>query len=224
MVEMKIIVSEEIEKVCPEFVGACVEAEVVNSSYDEALWTEIGSLGEKLRRELTTESLKEMPSIAATRRVYRSCGKDPSRYRPASEALIRRMLQGKELYQRDTLVDLVNLASIAYGYSIGGFDADKFSGDTLTLGIGREGEPYEGIGRGMINIHGLPVYRDAIGGVGTPTSDHERTKMTLNTRHLVVLVNGYDGNEQRVSENAEYIQALLRRYCQSDGGKYFLYR
>ena len=221
---MKIIVSEEIEKVCPEFVGACVEAEVVNTSYDEALWTEIGSLGEKLRRELTTESLKDLPSIAATRRVYRSCGKDPSRYRPASEALIRRMLQGKELYQRDTLVDLVNLASIAYGYSIGGFDADKFSGDTLTLGIGREGEPYEGIGRGMINIHGLPVYRDAIGGVGTPTSDHERTKMTLNTRHLVVLVNGYDGNEQRVSENAEYIQTLLRRYCQSDGGKYFLYR
>ena len=221
---MKIIVSEEIEQVCPEFVGACVEAEVVNTSYDEALWTEIGSLGEKLRRELTTESLKDLPSIAATRRVYRSCGKDPSRYRPASEALIRRMLQGKELYQRDTLVDLVNLASIAYGYSIGGFDADKFSGDTLTLGIGREGEPYEGIGRGMINIHGLPVYRDAIGGVGTPTSDHERTKMTLNTRHLVVLVNGYDGNEQRVSENAEYIQALLRRYCQSDGGKYFLYR
>lgn len=221
---MKIIVSEEIEKVCPEFVGACVEAEVVNTSYDEALWTEIGSLGEKLRRELTTESLKDLPSIAATRRVYRSCGKDPSRYRPASEALIRRMLQGKELYQRDTLVDLVNLASIAYGYSIGGFDADKFSGDTLTLGVGREGEPYEGIGRGMINIHGLPVYRDAIGGVGTPTSDHERTKMTLNTRHLVVLVNGYDGNEQRVSENAEYIQTLLRRYCQSDGGKYFLYR
>lgn len=221
---MKIIVSEEIEQVCPGFVGACVEAEVVNTSYDEALWTEIESLGEKLRRELTTESLKDLPSIAATRRVYRSCGKDPSRYRPASEALIRRMLQGKELYQRDTLVDLVNLASIAYGYSIGGFDADKFSGDTLTLGIGREGEPYEGIGRGMINIHGLPVYRDAIGGVGTPTSDHERTKMTLNTRHLVVLVNGYDGNEQRVSENAEYIQALLRRYCQSDGGKYFLYR
>lgn len=224
MVEMNIIVSEEIEQVCPEFVGACVEAEVVNTSYDEALWTEIEGLGEKLRRELTTESLKDLPSIAATRRVYRSCGKDPSRYRPASEALIRRMLQGKELYQRDTLVDLVNLASIAYGYSIGGFDADKFSGDTLTLGIGREGEPYEGIGRGMINIHGLPVYRDDIGGVGTPTSDHERTKMTLNTRHLVVLVNGYDGNEQRVSENAEYIQTLLRRYCQSDGGKYFLYR
>lgn len=221
---MKVIVSHEIEQICPEFVGACVEADVTNTSYSEALWQEITSLCSKLCQELTPESLKELTSIAATRRVYKACGKDPSRYRPASEALIRRVLQGKELYQRDTLVDLVNLASIAYGYSIGGFDADKFAGDTLTLGIGREGEPYEGIGRGMINIRGLPVYRDAAGGVGTPTSDHERTKMTLSTRHLVVLINGYDGNEQRVSENAEYIQTLLRKYAQSDGGSYYIYR
>lgn len=206
------------------FVGACVEAEVVNTPYQAELWKEIEAMGERFRAELTTESLKELPSIAATRRVYRDCGKDPSRYRPASEALIRRMLQGKELYQRDTLVDLINLASIAFGYSIGGFDADKFVGDTLTLGIGREGEPYEGIGRGMINIHGLPVYRDAEGGVGTPTSDNERTKMTLETTHLVVLINGYDGNEQRVRSNAEYIQQLLRKYCQSDGGGYFVYK
>lgn len=217
-------VSQEIESVCPEFVGACVEAQVVNTPYCEELWQEIEALGERFRSELTTESLKDMTSIAATRRVYKACGKDPSRYRPASEALIRRMLQGKKLYQRDTLVDLVNLASIAYGYSIGGFDADKFVGNTLTLGIGREGEPYEGIGRGLLNICGLPVYRDAEGGVGTPTSDNERTKMTINTRHLVVLVNGYDGNEQRVRENAEYIQQLLCKYCQSDGGSYFIYK
>lgn len=217
-------VSEEIESVCPKFVGACVEAQVMNSPYCEELWQEIKALGERYRSELTTESLKDMTSIAATRRVYKACGKDPSRYRPASEALIRRMLQGKELYQRDTLVDLVNLASIAYGYSIGGFDADKFVGNTLTLGIGREGEPYEGIGRGLLNICGLPVYRDAEGGVGTPTSDNERTKMTIDTRHLVVLINGYDGNEQRVRENAEYIQQLLCKYCQSDGGSYFIYK
>ena len=164
-----------------------------------------------------------MSGIAATRKVYRACGKDPSRYRPASEALIRRMLQGKALYQIDTLVDLVNLASIAYGYSIGGFDADKFEGNTLTLGVGKAGEPYEGIGRGTINIEGLPVYRDQIGGVGTPTSDNERTKMELKTTHLVVLINGYDGCEDQVRANAEFIQTSLRKYCQSDGGHYFLY-
>lgn len=221
---MKIIVSEEIETVCPKFVGACVEANVQNSPYCQELWDEINALGKKYRDTLTTESLKEMSGIAATRKVYRACGKDPSRYRPASEALIRRMLQGKQLYQRDTLVDLVNLASIEFGYSIGGFDADKFEGDTLTLGVGKAGEPYEGIGRGNINIEGLPVYRDSLGGVGTPTSDNERTKMMSDTSHLVVLINGYDGNEQQVRANAEYIQSLLKKYCKSDGGSYFIYK
>ena len=220
---MNVIVSNEIESVCPSFVGAAVEAQVVNSEFCQPLWDEIHALEEKFLKDLTTDSLKELPSIAATRSVYKACGKDPSRYRPASEQLIRRILQGKELYQIDTLVDLVNLASIAYGYSIGGFDADKFVGDTLTLGVGREGEPYEGIGRGVINIAGLPVYRDAEGGVGTPTSDHERTKMTLATTHLMVLINGYDGNEERVLANAHFIQDLLRKYCQSDGGTVTLY-
>ena len=221
---MKVIVSKEIEQVCPTFVGACVEANVVNTHYSEELWKEINTLCERYRSELTTETLKQMTSISATRSVYKACGKDPSRYRPASEALIRRALQGKSLYQIDTLVDLINLASIAFGYSIGGFDADKFKGDTLTLGIGREGEPYEGIGRGMINIHGLPVYRDAEGGVGTPTSDNERTKIELQTTHLVVLINGYDGNEARVVENAQYILSLLQKYCQSNNGHYNIYR
>ena len=129
---MKIIVSQEIESVCPTFVGAAVEARVQNSAYSEELWQEIARWGSRYRSELTTESLKQMSAIEATRRVYKACGKDPSRYRPAAEALIRRLLQGKDLYQIDTLVDLINLASIAYGYSIGGFDADKFVGDTLT--------------------------------------------------------------------------------------------
>ena len=201
---MKIIVSKEIENVCPNFVGACVEAQVKNSPYCAELWQEINALGEHYREVLSTETLKAISGIEATRRVYRACGKDPSRYRPAAEALIRRQLKGKDLYQIDTLVDLVNL-------------------DTLTLGVGREGEPYEGIGRGMINIAGLPVYRDALGGVGTPTSDNERTKISLSTTHLVVLINGYDGDEEQVKANARYIQELVRKYAASDGGSFFIY-
>ena len=221
---MEIVVSREIAQVCPEFVGACVEAEVVNTPYSKGLWEEIGVWGKKYRAELSTDMLKTLPAIAAPRQIYKICGKDPSRYRPAAESLIRRMLKGKELYPVNTLVDLINLASIASGYSIGGFDAEKFVGEVLTLGVGRQDEPYEGIGRGMINIHGLPVYRDAAGGVGTPTSDHERTKITLSTCRLLVLINGYDGREEEVCQTATYIQELLRRYCQSDGGCYRLYR
>ena len=218
---MKIFVEDKIESVCPSFVGACVEADVENSEYSEELWQLIDELGEQFRQTLTTESLKDISAIAATRRVYKACGKDPSRYCPSSEAL---MLQGKKLYQIDTLVDLINLASIKYGYSIGGFDGDKFDGDTLTLGVGREGEPYEGIGRGMLNIAGLPVYRDNTGGVGTPTSDNERTKMGLQTRHLVALVNGYDGNEDTVRATAELIINLVNRFCKGQNARYFVYK
>ena len=210
---MNIIVTDKISAVCPEFIGAAVEAHVQNTTFCPELWDEINALCEDYRSRFTTVSIKEMAAIEATRRVYRACGKDPSRYRPAAEALIRRVVQGKELYQIDTLVDLINLASMKYGYSIGGFDADKFVGDTLALGVGEPGEPYEGIGRGMLNIEGMPVYRDQKGGVGTPTSDNERTKIDITTTHVLVLINGYDGNTETVSANADFVKSLLERYA-----------
>lgn len=214
----------EIAAVCPHFVGACLVAKVANTPFDAHLWEKIEATQAQLRQALTTESLKQQPSIAATRQVYKALGKDPSRYRPASESLIRRLLQGKKLYQANTLVDLINLASIVHGYSIGGFDASKIAGSALRLGVGKADEPYEGIGRGMLNIEGLPVYRDELGGFGTPTSDNERTKLTLETSQLLVLINGYDGNEARVRENATFISDLLREHCQSDGGQFFIFK
>lgn len=220
---MNIIISEEIKAVCPAFVGAAVTATVSNTKFDKALWDEIDALSETLRKEHTTATIKDIHSIDATRKVYKACGKDPSRYRPAAEALMRRIIQGKQLYRIDTLVDLVNMASMAYGYSIGGFDADKIDGDTLTLGIGTEGEPYEGIGRGPLNIAGLPVYRDATGGIGTPTSDNERTKMDMETRHVLILINGYDGNSRLVEDNAALACRLLKEYASGDDATYYIY-
>ena len=220
---MKIIISEEIKQRCPEMMGAAVLARVRNTETNEALWQEIDRFIADYRQRYTTESIKLMPSIEATREAYKRCGKDPSRYRPSGEALVRRTLKGNDLYHVSTLVDLINLASIAYGYSIGGFDAERIQGDTLTLGIGREGEPYEGIGRGALNIEGLPVYRDSQGGIGTPTSDHERTKITFGTTHLLSIVNGYDGNRENTLRCAQYIQQLLSRYADSDGGEIIVF-
>ena len=214
----QITVSPELRAACPQFVGTAVLADLENTPRSEALWQEIDHFLDSYRSLLTIDSIKEMPAIQATRQTYKRLGKDPSRYRPSGEALVRRALQGKDLYQIDTAVDLINLASIAYGYSIGGFDADKIVGDTLTLGVGREGEPYEGIGRGPLNIAGLPVYRDAEGGIGTPTSDHERTKLELASRRLLAIVNGYDGNREQTTACAQYIQELLKKYAASDGG------
>ena len=207
-----ITVSEEIRTKCPQYHGIAVYAEVRNTPYDEGLWQEIAHFTEYLQRTETTESIKQQTAIVATREAYRACGKDPSRYRPSAEALRRRLLRGLDLYRIDTLVDLVNLVSLRTGYSIGGFDADKIVGKDLCLGIGRYEEPFEGIGRGVLNIEFMPVIRDSIGGIGTPTSDHERTKMGIDTHHILAIINGYSGSEG-LQEAAEMTIELLRRYA-----------
>ena len=109
-----------------------------------------------------------------------------------------------------SVVDIVNLVSIRSGYSIGGFDADKIVGG-LELGVGKEGEIYHGIGRGELNIAGLPVYRDGVAGVGTPTSDEERTKIEMSTTSLLMILNGYSGKEGLL-EAGGYSVDLLKRY------------
>lgn len=221
---MNIIITEEILERCPCFVGTSIEAFISNTKYSEELWDDINTYSDDFLRRYTTETLKDIPSIKATRNIYKKCGKDPSRYRPSGEALIRRIINGSKLYQINTAVDLINLASIRFGYSIGGFDADKIESETLTLGIGLTNEPYIGIGRGQLNIEGLPVYRDSIGGIGTPTSDHERTKITDDTSHLLVLVNGYDGNEENVRDCALFIKHLLEKYVKAVSCKINLYK
>ena len=157
----QITVSNEIKKCCPDFKGAAVYAHVHNTPFSEGLWQEINAFDAELKACSKIEDIKKQPVIAATREAYKQCGKDPARYRPSAEALRRRLLRGIPLYQIDTLVDLINLVSLKTGFSIGGFDADKITGEALELGIGRVGEPFEGIGRGELNIEGLPVYRDA---------------------------------------------------------------
>lgn len=214
----QITVSEEIKNACPIFKGAAVYAEVTNTAFCEGLWEEINAFTRELTSTTQPEDIKLQPAIAATREAYKRCGKDPSRYRPSAEALRRRLMRGIALYQIDTLVDLINLVSLRTGYSIGGFDADKIQGTDLKLGVGRTEEPFEGIGRGVLNIEGLPVYRDAVGGIGTPTSDNERTKMDLGTQHILAIVNGYSGQEG-LQETVEMIQELLKKYASSNGGE-----
>lgn len=214
----QLTLSPEIRQHCPEYRGAAVLAPVTNTPFCEGLWQEINAFTQELRATQTADSIKQQPAIAATREAYRRLGKDPSRYRPSAEALRRRLLRGLELYKIDTLVDLINLVSLRTGYSIGGFDADKIQGTDLCLGVGRANEPFEGIGRGPLNIEGLPVFRDAAGGIGTPTSDNERTKMDVGTRRILAIINGYDGNGTCLQEAAAMTQELLRRYAASDGG------
>ena len=206
-----ISISEEIATACPDLHVLALSCDVCNSEPDERLWQEIADEEKAVRETVKLEQINKWLPIQATRQAYKRLGKDPNRYRHSSEALRRRILRELPLYKVDTLVDLINLVSIRSGYSIGGFDVDKIAGGSLVLGVGREGEIYHGIGRGELNIAGLPVYRDAVGGIGTPTSDEERTKIGLDTTHLLMIINGYSGLEG-LEAAGKYAVGLLSKY------------
>lgn len=212
---MNIEIEECVREAAPGLTVVALEADVVNSPTSDGLWSLMTRACADIAAVTELADVNKRPAIRATREAYKAMGKEPNRYRPSAEALTRRAVKGMELYRIDTLVDLINLVSLQTGYSIGGFDLDRIEGDTLRLGIGRESEPFEAIGRGTLNIASLPVYRDAAGGIGTPTSDHERTKLTLATRRLLMCVNIY-GEEMPVADTVSLIVGLLETYAEAD--------
>lgn len=211
---MNIEIEDIIKNVAPHLQVVAIEADVINCDTPDDFWTELTQEALRIAQLYDLSQINKRLGIAATRATYKALGKEPNRYRPSSEALCRRAVKGMELYRINVLVDIINLISMRSGYSIGGFDADCIQGDLLRLGAGRAGEVFNAIGRGQLNIEGLPLYRDAVGGIGTPTSDEERTKLSIATRRLLMCINIYQ-EEMPVGDVVNLSRNLLERYCQA---------
>lgn len=211
---IEIAFDSRILHVCPQLKIGLVRAHVVNESTCDELWGEIEREAKTLKSSFELLEINERPAIAATRKLYKAFGKDPGRYRVASEALSRRIIKGVGLYRLTTLVDAVNLVSIRSGYAISGLDAQRIVGDKLVMGVGQAGEEFHGIGRGLLNIEGLPVYRDAQGAIATPTSDEERTKFTRETQMAQININGF-GPEMPMDEAVDWMKDLLVKYAKA---------
>ena len=209
---LSVQISRSIASLLPHVVIGLLQCKVSNTSYNDELWTDIEDYSKQFKQTYQLADINQRETIAATREAYRKTGKEPNRYRPSAEALCRRLVKGESLYRISTIVDCINLISVKTGYSIGGFDRDSIIGNSLELGIGKVGEEFYAIGRGLLNIEGLPVYRDEKGPIGTPTSDHERTKISLNTHHLVLIVNGFDGSITSVQQTLDFSRELLLKY------------
>lgn len=208
---MIVSISESIKQVCPNIQLGIIRCDVRNSETNCDFWHEMEAEIQNIASSFSIEGINKRPAIAATRQVYKLLGKDPNRYRPSAEALCRRIVRGIDIYKVSTLVDIINLVSIRSGFSIGGFDADKVQGD-VELGVGTSMDVFEAIGRGLLNIEGLPVFRDRVGGIGTPTSDNERTKLSLQTNHLLMFINAYNGGAG-LSQAVEHTRMLLEQYA-----------
>ena len=203
-------IKEEIRQLFPDIHVALMSGTVENTEYNTSLWEEISTTMDRLRPDLSMENIREIQAVKYGKSAYRLLGKDPNRYRISAEALLRRISKGKLLYQINSLVDILNLVSISTGITIGGFDADKIIGD-VSLGIGRENEDFQAIGRGELNIHRLPVYRDQMGAIGSPTSDCVRTMMTTDTHNFMMIITGFYGDDG-IEHCLKQLKMLTEKY------------
>ena len=204
-------ISGELALAAPGLQLSCIECDVIVELKNEALWKKIVLKINELNALLKVEDISQLPAISASRIAYKSCGKDPARYRLSAEALLRRVVNRSELYQVNNVVDALNLVSISTGFSIGGYDVSKIKG-TAVFGIGKKDEAYEGIGRGELNIESMPVFRDELGAFGTPTSDSVRTSVSAETHRFLMIIIDY-GPSDSLTGATEMAKELLTEFA-----------
>lgn len=206
-----ISISDEFADKWPAVKLGCLECSVTVDENNSLLWNRIVQISNELRTQIKIEDVSSIPAIAASRRAYRTFGKDPARYRLSAEALIRRILKGNELYQVNNVVDIVNLVSLKSGFSIGGYDAEKINGD-VKLSVGKLDDVYEGIGRGVLNIDCLPVLRDYSGAFGSPTSDSIRTCVDSSTKRFLMVIFGF-GDFENLQSTLRFSEEILIEFA-----------
>jgi DNA/RNA-binding domain of Phe-tRNA-synthetase-like protein len=123
----------------------------------------------------------DVASLDRARKLYRRFGTDPTRMRPSSEALMRRMKKGEPLPRINSLVDVANAMSVQLQVPVGLYDLGKVKGEELVIRLGRDGEAYEGIGKQNVSVAGRICVADAEGPCGNPSADSARTMITTDT-------------------------------------------
>jgi DNA/RNA-binding domain of Phe-tRNA-synthetase-like protein len=208
----KLSIDPALKDRCPRVALGYVCAQVQVQEQSVPLLGEMQQREAEIRKLSEPRVLLECPRILATRSGYKALGKDPARYRGSAEALIRRIISGKAFPQINTVVDIINLVSVESRLAIGLYDLAHVQGDML-FRVGHAGESYKGIGKYALNLEGLPVFCDAQGPHGSPTSDSERTKVTLATTQVAAILISFGGPEG-LQGSSERMVALFSQYAQ----------
>jgi DNA/RNA-binding domain of Phe-tRNA-synthetase-like protein len=193
----------------------CVQCHVAVSERVEALDAALAAEITRWQHALSQGPVAELPPIAAARRAYKTLGKDPSRYRVSSEALLRRIGQGKALYRVNSVVDVNNLVSLHGGFSVGSYRIESLA-PPVVFRKGRPGESYPAIGRGPLNLENLPLFADEEGPFGSPTSDSERSMITLDTESVLMVVIAF-GDARALGDQVDFAARCLERYSRATG-------
>jgi DNA/RNA-binding domain of Phe-tRNA-synthetase-like protein len=177
---------------------------------------------EALRQELAARHAGRSPSeiagLAPARELYREFGIDPTRTRPSSEALLRRILLGKPLPEILSAVDVCNLCSLRFLLPIGLYDTARIRGPVI-LRRGRKGESFEGIRKDDVHLEGRLTLADEEGPFGNPSSDSLRTSVTAATRSLwMVIFAPASFPADRLGEHVAFARAAIERHLAPAGG------
>jgi DNA/RNA-binding domain of Phe-tRNA-synthetase-like protein len=208
---VNLTIDPELKAKCPRTALGLLTAKVLTGQTPLALEEEMRLREAEILRLRDPRSLLESPKILATRAGYKALGKDPARYRGSAEALLRRILNGKGLPQINSVVDVTNLISVESRLPIGLYDLAHVKGD-FVFRPGRAGETYKGIGKYDLNLDGLPVFSDAEGPHGSPTSDSERTMVTPATRSVAAILISFGGAEG-LDSSGQRMGSLLQKYA-----------
>jgi DNA/RNA-binding domain of Phe-tRNA-synthetase-like protein len=208
---MRVTIDEALKQKCPRTALGCVTAHVEAGAGPVELTAEMQTLVDAIVKLPEPRSVLESPNIVATRAAYKALGKDPARYRGSAEALVRRTIAGKGLPQINVVVDVINLVSVESRLPVGLYDLAHVSGD-IVFRAGRAGETYKGIGKYDLNLEGLPVFCDALGPHGSPTSDSERTMVTSGTQQVIAIIISFGGKDP-LERWTQRMVALLERYA-----------
>src|ERR1043166_7857849 len=163
----EISIQPALKALVPNLALGCISAPVSVQKLNEVVWREIDQHLAHLSSTTKSEQINTIPQFAAMRSAYKALGKDPSRYRGSAEALLRRVLSGKGLYQINSVVDINNLVSLESLNPAGTYDLEKLT-PPIELRVGTADECYKGIGKDQINLESLPVFADAVGRFGSP--------------------------------------------------------
>lgn len=205
----------QIQIELPDVKLGVVEADSVRFALvDESLAALMDQICERKRREFTVESLADAEPTRAVRAMFRAWGVDPSKYRPSSEALLRRVVQGKGLYRVSNLVDIGNLGSIETGWPYGCYDRSRIA-PPITFRHGSSDEAYEGIGKRAWHLEGRPVLADKQGPFGSPISDSTRSMIAESARDVLVVIYAPSGAPDASLESA--MARVAERFSQFAG-------
>jgi len=201
-----------IQQVLPHMAVGIVEAtDVQVQLHHPALATMLAELGERLRVELKGKAAADHPPIAATRRAYRTLGDDPTHYRPANEALLRRVLSRRVLPQINTIVDINNYVSLESGWALGCYDVAQIVGDVVVR-RGDLGEQYMPIGKPAVDASDRLVLADDLGIFGSPTADSQRTMVTPATNHVLFVIFAFEAAAKNVEQAIRRSEELLTKF------------